>query len=42
MIAGRIADRLRGTRARLRARVTQDFTWEGVHRKYLRPLVEQP
>ncbi len=42
-IARRIADRLQGDpRYRLRTRVAQEFTWEGVYRRCILPLVEQP
>ena len=41
IIARRIADRLQGDpRHRLRARVAQEYTWEGVYRRCIRPLVE--
>ncbi len=41
VIARRIAARLEGDpRFRLRARVAQEYTWEGVYRRHLRPLVE--
>jgi len=41
-IAQRVAKNLRlDPRYRLRARVAQEFTWEGIYKRYIRPLVEQ-
>jgi glycosyltransferase involved in cell wall biosynthesis len=41
-IAQRIADRLQGDpRYRLRSRVAEEFTWEGIYREHILPLVEE-